>query len=281
VKLVSEVLGYSRQNYYKQSRQRDESWLQQEKIKQMVLEERKLLPRLGTRKLYKLIKTDLETRGLKCGRDKLFDIIRQNGLLIKPRRQYVKTTNSRHWMKKYPNRIRDIEIERPDEVWVSDITYIKTDEGYSYLTMITDAYSRKIMGFNVSGNMSALETVKALEMALKNRRYKLMPLIHHSDRGLQYCSQEYVRLAQKNHITISMTENSDPYENALAERMNRTIKEEFCMNQNLKSINQVCEAVSEAVWLYNTYRPHLALNYDTPDNVYQKTPALGEAGAIS
>jgi putative transposase len=216
----------------------------------MVLSQRKLLPKLGTRKLYRLMKPELGFIGIKCGRDKLFEILRENKLLIKPRRQYVKTTNSRHWMKKYPNQVKGAAVDRPERVWVSDITYIKTEEGYCYLSLITDAYSRKIMGYNISDSMSASETIKALHMAIGNRRYQGNGLIHHSDRGLQYCSSEYVKLAQDNNIIMSMTEKSDPYENALAERMNRTIKEEFCMDRILKCKQQVYQIVEEAVGLY-------------------------------
>ncbi len=209
-------------------------------------------------------------QGLKCGRDKLFAIMRKEGLLIKPRRKYVRTTYSKHWLRKYPNRIKGLIINSPERVWVSDITYIKTEEGNCYLSLITDAYSRKIMGYNVSDSMSTSETIKALEMAIRNRSYRYNALIHHSDRGLQYCSSDYVRLAEYNNITMSMTEKSDPYENALAERMNRTIKEEFCLDRTLKTREQVYDIVREAVKLYNNLRPHTALLYNTPEFVHKK-----------
>ncbi len=245
----------------------------------MVCNHRKLLPRVGTRKLYRLMKPQMDSDGLKCGRDKLFDVLREKGLLIKPRRQYIQTTNSKHWLRKYPNKIKGIAIRRPEEVCVSDITYIKTEEGNCYLTMITDAFSRKIMGYNVSDSMSASETIKALQMAISNRRYPDAKLIHHSDRGLQYCSTDYVKLAETNKIMMSMTEQSDPYENALAERMNRTIKEEFCLDKILKTKQQVYDTVKEAVYLYNSYRPHLALNLNTPDFIHKKTPEM-KSGVI-
>lgn len=217
----------------------------------------------------------MSLNGIKCGRDKLFVLMRENKLLIKPRRQYIKTTNSRHWMRKYPNRIKHLEIGKPESVWVSDITYIKTEEGYCYLSLITDVYSRKIMGYNVSDSMGTSETIKALDMAIRNRCYLNNALIHHSDRGLQYCSSEYVKLAETNNIIMSMTEQSDPYENALAERMNRTIKEEFCLDTILKCKQQVYQTIKEAVGLYNSYRPHQALSYCTPDFVHKKPRSLG------
>lgn len=273
--MISSVLGYSRQSYYKHEKVESINDQQQEAIKELICKKRKLLPKLGTRKLYWLIKPELGLNRIKCGRDKLFYIMREKGLLIKPRRQYIKTTNSKHWMKKYPNRIKHLEIGKPESVWVSDITYIKSEEGNCYLSLITDAYSRKIMGYNVSDSLGTSETIKALHMALRNRQYNNNALIHHSDRGLQYCSGEYVKLAETNNITMSMTEQSDPYENALAERMNRTIKEEFCLDKIFKSRLQVYKTVKEAVDLYNNYRPHLALSYCTPDIVHKKSRLLG------
>lgn len=237
-------------------------------VKKLIEKERKLLPRLGTRKLHWLIKEALQTKGIKCGRDKLFDLLRFHHMLIKPSRRYIQTTMSKHWMRKWPNIIKGKVIDRPEEVWVSDITYIKTREGNCYLNMITDAFSRKIVGYAVERNMETESMIDALRMA-NTQRKDHRPLIHHSDRGLQYCSKEYVTLASQNNIQLSMTENSDPYENALAERMNRTIKEEFGMNKIMNSIEQVKQLVKESVKLYNEKRPHLALNMCTPQEVHQ------------
>ena len=232
------------------------------------------MPRLGTRKVYHLIKVDIEQQGIKFGRDKLFDLMRLYGLQIKPRRHYTQTTMSKHWLRKWPNIIKDKTISHPDEVWVSDITYIKTEEGNCYLNMITDAYSRKIMGYAVDDNMETESMIKALRMATEHRKDPLVSTIHHSDRGLQYCSKDYVLMTAKNNIKLSMTENGDPYENALAERMNRTIKEEFGMDRKLKSKQQVKQLVEESIFLYNSKRPHLALKMKTPEEVYQtKIPA--------
>jgi transposase InsO family protein len=242
--------------------------------------QRKLLPRLGTKKLYRLIKPDLINCKIKCGRDKLFDIIREKGMLIKPRRHYVRTTFSNHWMRKYPNLIKQYPVNLPEMVWVSDITYIKTEEGNCYLSLITDLFSRKIMGYNISDSMEASQSLKALKMAIENREYLLHSIIHHSDRGTQYCSEEYVNFAQKNNIRMSMTEQSDPYENALAERMNRTIKEEFCLDGVLRTKQQAYSVLDEAVFLYNNIRPHQALNYLTPNFVHKNTPAFYENGIL-
>lgn len=232
--------------------------------------ERKQLPRIGTRKVYYLIKEDLREQGLKFGRDKLFDLMRLYGLQIKPRRRYTQTTMSKHWLRKWPNLIKSKRVHHQDEVWVSDITYIKTEQGNCYLNMITDAYSRKIMGYAVGDNMETESMIEALKMAVTERKNPLVSTIHHSDRGMQYCSKEYALMTAKNNIKLSMTENGDPYENALAERMNRTIKEEFGMDRKMKSKEQVQKLVEESIFLYNQKRPHLALQMKTPDQVYNK-----------
>jgi putative transposase len=249
-------------------------YLVADNVKKLVDRERKQLPRLGTRKVYYLIREDLRSQGLKFGRDKLFELMRLYGLQIKPRRRYTQTTMSKHWLRKWPNIIKDKEITAPDEVWVSDITYIKTAEGNCYLNMITDAYSRKVVGYAVEDNMATESMIGALRMATKDRKDPQSSTIHHSDRGLQYCSKDYIQMTAKNNIKLSMTENGDPYENALAERMNRTIKEEFGMDRKLKSKEQVKQLVSESIFLYNNKRPHLALKMKTPEQVHQtKIPA--------
>ena len=228
------MFGYSRQSYYKRKKEEAKENDIKVVVKELVCKERKQLPRLGTRKLYRLIKPKLQSRGIKCGRDKLFMYLKELDLLIKPRKFHTQTTFSNHWMRKYPNIVKGKYIEFPEQVWVSDITFLRTDEGYCYLSMITDAYSRKIMGYNISDSMSADECVKALQMAIKERTYPAQIVIHHSDRGLQYCSKEYVETALNANIELSMTESSSPYDNALAERMNRTIKDEFNLNIKLK-----------------------------------------------
>lgn len=247
-----------------------------EQIRTLVCEVRKKLPAVGTRKIYKLISEEFVLKDIKCGRDMLFKYMREFRLMIKPKKRYVQTTFSKHWMRKYPNIFKDIKVTEPEQVWVSDITYIKTNKGNNYLTLITDAYSRKIVGYNVSESMSATECAKALKMAVKSRLYPENTIIHHSDRGLQYCSKEYVQLANKAKITMSMTESSSPYDNALAERMNRTLKEEFNLYYTLKDTNQAKQVVKESIELYNSYRPHLALDFYVPNDIH-KNPHLLQA----
>lgn len=235
---------------------------------------RNLLPRLGGKKLYSLLEADLQQQGIKMGRDKLFDVLREHNLLIKPRRRYVQTTFSRHWLRKYPNLVKGLVITRPEQVWVSDITYIKTDEGMLYLNLVTDAYSRRIMGYELAESLETRRMKKAFQMALANRSHQ-GSLIHHSDRGVQYCSSEYVDLALANQVQISMSQQADPYENALAERMNRTLKEEFGLGEVIASRKIANLLVHQAVDLYNNYRPHLALMMKTPQQVHwqKKIPA--------
>ena len=275
-------MGYTRQYYYKQCSDIAKEESKKVQVKYLVDQQRKLLPRVGTRKLYYLIKSQLEAQGIKFGRDKLFALLSECGLLIKPPRRYTQTTMSKHWMRKWPNLVKGVAIEEPDQVWVSDITYIKTEEGNCYLNMITDAYSRKVVGYAIDQTMETESMINALKMATSTKANKQIKTIHHSDRGVQYCSKEYAQLTRENNITLSMTENSDPYENALAERMNRTIKEEFGLNRRLKSQQQVYDLIQESISLYNQRRPHLALNMKTPEQVYRmKKSRLPEAIGIN
>lgn len=252
----------------------------QKQVLSLVHKERKILTRLGGKKLYHQIKPALQYNQIKFGRDQLFKLLGEENLLIKPKRTYTQTTMSKHWLRKYPNLIKDLVVTAPEQVWVSDITYIKSDEGNCYLNMVTDLYSRKIVGYAVAANMDTNSMIKAYEMALKNRKTKDQPLIHHTDRGVQYCSQEYVRLSEQNGVRISMTENGDPYENALAERMNRTVKEEFGLGRLLPSKQKAFRLTQEAVEIYNAYRPHWALKLKTPNEVHlQKIPATEATGS--
>lgn len=245
-----------------------------EEVKVIIQQERKLLPRVGTRKLYHLVQSQFNHQGLQIGRDKLFEILRHYDLHIKPQRRYVQTTMSKHWMRKHPNLLQHAVITAPEQAVVSDITYIKTEEGNCYLNMLTDVYSRKIMGYALAENMETGSMIKALEMATKQIKSKQKPMIHHSDRGLQYCSHEYIEMQHNHNIIPSMTEHSDPYENALAERMNRTMKEEFGLGNVLQNRAQAKQLVEEAVHLYNHLRPHLSLKMKTPNQVHHESLQL-------
>ncbi|MFG6686519.1 IS3 family transposase, partial [Mariniflexile sp. HNIBRBA6329] len=225
-------------------------------------------PRLGSRKLYFLLKDQLSI--LKVGRDKLFRILRANHMLVQPQKRYHITTDSHHRFRKHKNLIRTIEIENPESVWVSDITYVGTRANPSYLALITDAYSKKIVGYNVSKSLSVEGSLKALEMATGNRKDRSCPLIHHSDRGLQYCSNDYQKLLKDNGISPSMTEKYDPYENAIAERVNGILKQEFDIARSIENFGTKEKLIKDAIKIYNNARPHLSNYMLTPVQMHEQ-----------
>lgn len=224
------------------------------------------IPMLGTRKLLFMLAPQLEKHGIKLGRDQLFDLLGFHGLLIRRRKRIVKTTNSHHWLKKYPNLIKELILSAAEQLWVSDITYIRTLQGFNYLSLITDAYSRKIMGYALCETLEAIGPTQALVMAVEERQ-RLSPfiLIHHSDRGVQYCSTEYVDILARENIAISMTQNGSPYENALAERANGTVKNEFFPKRVYQNHKEAKKAIVKIIQTYNQKRPHASLDYLTPD----------------
>lgn len=229
------------------------------------------MPRLGTRKLYHLLQPKLTERNIKLGRDGLFQYLRDEGLLVKPKRSYTKTTYSRHWMKKHPNLFSDMVVERPEQAFVSDITYVESHEGVHYLSLVTDACSRKIMGYELSNAMKASDTVKALQRAAASRVTRA-PLIHHSDRGSQYCSALYQEELNKQGIRPSMTDGYDCYQNALADRVNGILKQEFLLYR-CKTFEDLKRLVAESIDAYNCLRPHLSLGMKTPEEVHKKAAA--------
>lgn len=229
---------------------------------------RQHMPRIGARKLYHLLQDDLRHFGIKMGRDRLFDWLREHRLLVQRRKNYTKTTHSKHWMRKHPNLLAGRKPSGPEQIFVSDITYVESDEGVHYLSLVTDVFSRKIMGHVLSHTMAASEVVQALRQAIGNRITK-EPLIHHSDRGLQYCSSCYQEVLRNHQITPSMTDGYDCYQNALAERMNGILKQEFLVHR-CKNFEDLRKLVKQAVDTYNTMRPHIALAMQTPETVHQK-----------
>ncbi len=226
------------------------------------------MPRLGTRKLYFLLKEELDRQGIKIGRDALFDYLRSESLLIKPKKNYTKTTNSKHWLRKHPNLMKHTSPSRPEEFFVSDITYIKSRERTHYLSLVTDAYSRKIMGYHLSDDMSAENVVQAIKMAAYNRK-NTKSLIHHSDRGLQYCSTIYQSELKKHQIIPSMTDGYDCYQNALAERINGILKGEFLIN-TCNTGKELKKLIEQSIKTYNNKRPHWSLNLKTPNFIHNK-----------
>ncbi len=262
--MFCQLFGYAKQAYYKQRITLADTRLKEGLILDHVLQIRRQMPRLGGRKLYYLTKPVLDTHGIKYGRDKLFELLGREGLLITKRKQYTKTTNSQHWMRKYPNLIKDMVPSRPEQLWVADITYVSGDDGHNYLHLITDAYSKQIMGHELCSNLEASSTLRALKIAIANRQYPQHPLTHHSDRGLQYCSKLYTDILKKNHIQISMTENGDPYENAVAERVNGILKDEFDIGELPGEIADIRKQAGQSINIYNQLRPHLSCKMLTP-----------------
>jgi transposase InsO family protein len=255
----------SRQAFYQRQQVIYEQALEEHCILSQVQKIRQRQPRIGGRKL--LVK--LEEIGIQVGRDALFNMLRDNGLLVRRRRNGIRTTNSSHWLRKYPNLIRHFEPIRPNQLWVSDITYLETVEGFLYLFLITDAYSKKILGWAITDNLDADNAVEALQMALRSMKVDCSGLIHHSDRGVQYCSDKYVKLLNKHNILISMTENGDPLENAIAERVNGILKDEWLYDLGKIDKSGMRKIVPQIIPIYNDERPHLSLDMITPNKAHQ------------
>jgi putative transposase len=267
---LCDLFGRSRQAYYQRSKYNYKEEVKEEILLQLVKKQRELMPKLGGRKLLELIQPRLPTE-LGIGRDGFFDFLRRHSLLAGKRRRRVKTTFSNHWLRKYPNLIKEFEAVKANQLWVSDITYIETINGFVYLNLITDAYSRKIVGWAIGNTLEAKHTIEALRMALKQLPKGTEGLIHHSDRGVQYCCNEYVKLIKRNHIQISMTENGDPRENAIAERVNGILKDEWLNQMKLKSIEDAIKQIKRIVQIYNSYRPHASLNMKTPEYAHSQS----------
>jgi len=268
VRGVCAKVGMSRQNYYAQRRTRQRRQVDGDLVEAMVQEERRDQPRLGVRKLYHVIKPELEKAGVKLGRDRLFEELGRRGLLVAPKpAAWPRTTRVSKCLPVFGNRLKGLEVKRPNQVWVSDLTYLRSREGFLYLSLITDHKSRKIVGYHVSENLETEGCLKALEMALESLPPGARPT-HHSDRGCQYGSHEYVTRLQERGLEISMTEEDHCAENALAERMNGILKQEYGLGEEWTTKQEVRQLVKQAVWLYNNKRPHTALGYECPERIH-------------
>lgn len=268
------VFGKSRQAWYYTISRNEQQDMTDSLVVTMIKEIREEQPRIGTRKLYFLLTPKLQKHKIKIGRDKLFDILERYGLLIRHRKRKAITTNSNHPFYKYDNLIQQLKLRSKDQLWVSDITYISLKDGFAYLSLVTDAFSRKVVGYCLWPTLAAQGCINALEMALDGCSYHRLhdeELIHHSDRGVQYCCGDYVQRLQAAKIKISMSYNGDPYQNAIAERINGILKMEFGLNKIFESIGKAKETLINAVELYNSKRPHNSLNYLTPNQAHQLT----------
>ncbi len=265
--------GYSKQAYYKHVNHIEKNAVVEDVVVGLIKKKREIWKRGSGRNLHQSLKKEFKEQQIKLGRDKFFDVLRQNDLLIKPKRVRAKTTCSYHHFNKYQNLIEAASTKRCNEIWVSDITYIwlKEQDKFCYLNLITDLHSRKIVGHCVYEDLSVKGSIIALQQALQQRKDKTLSLIHHSDRGVQYCCHAYVQLLQKNKVQISMTQSGDPLENAVAERINRTIKEEFTDDREMHfcSIESAKVSINNFVNFYNENRPHRSVNWHTPNEAHK------------
>jgi len=270
---MCQQFGYSKQAYYKHVNHIEKNAVVEDVVVGLIKKKREIWKRGSGRNLHQSLKKEFKEHQIKLGRDKFFDVLRQNGLLIKPKRIRAKTTCSYHHFNKYKNLIEAASTKRCNEIWVSDITYIwlKEQDKFCYLNLITDLHSRKIVGHCVYEDLSVKGSIIALQQALKQRNDKTLPMIHHSDRGVQYCCHAYVKLLQKNKVQISMTQSGDPLENAVAERINRTIKEEFTDDREMHfcSIELAKTSIKNFVNFYNEKRPHRSVNWHTPNEAHR------------
>jgi transposase InsO family protein len=272
--VLCRLFGKTRHAYYDHLWRSQNDSLKEEIILQLVYQIRSSLPRLGTRKMLFLLQPQLDSHRIQVGRDYLFDLFDAHKLLIRQRKKKAFTTDSRHWMHKYSNLVKGLDIIRPEQLWVSDMTYIRVMNQWGYLSLITDAFSRKIMGYCFRNDMLALGCIGALQMALDNRSYSGQTLIHHSDRGSQYCSNDYVELLGSEKIAISMTERGDPYENALAERINGILKGEFNLYSSSGNFEQTYQKIDSSIKAYNELRPHGSCDYLTPCQAHRQGNVL-------
>lgn len=262
-------VGMSRQNYYAARRLRQRRQIDEAMILELVRCERRLQPRLGGRKLLHLLRADMDEAGVSVGRDRFFELLAEADLLVVPKPAAPRTTNSRHSLPVFDNLLAGKMLCGPNEAWVSDLTYIRTNEGFLYAALITDAFSRKIVGAHIGHSLEAEGCLLALEQALKSLPAGKRP-IHHSDRGCQYCCHEYVDRLQARGLAISMTQVMHCYENAQAERVNGILKQEYELDRTFRTKGQARVAFEQAVWLYNHRRPHLRLNYRFPVDVHEE-----------
>lgn len=266
---ICRLFGITRQAYYKNIRHQKKTITEDHIVLQLVSAIRKDHPRMGGRKLYFMIKEDLNRLNIKIGRDALFDLLAAEHLLVQRRKRKHITTNSNHWYRKYPNLIKNLVPNGPNQIWVSDITYIRTKQEFLYLFLITDAYSKKILGYRLAKNLDSTHAVNSLQDAIKNTCQPISGLIHHSDRGIQYCSKEYTDLLNKHAISISMTENGDPLENPIAERINGILKDEYLYDKINNHNNLDIIELSKSIEKYNTLRPHLSCEMLTPQQAHR------------
>jgi putative transposase len=259
------VFGVSKQAYYKRIKINQQKEMEAEKIKKIIEPIRKKMPRYGTKKLHLDIKDDLKNLGIKMGRDAFLSFARRHRLLVPKTKRYFITTDSKHFFFKSPNLVKTLIPTGSEEVFVNDITYVKLEDSYVYVALVTDLYSKKVMGYKLDDNMKTALVKDALTMALNNCQHNRESIIHHSDRGIQYCCPDYSEFAEGKGMRLSTTEKYDPYENAVAERINGILKYEFGLIKTIPSIDIANKMLKEAVEIYNNERRHCSLQMQTPN----------------
>ena len=270
---MCELFGRSRQAYYQRSKYNYQEEVKCEILLQHIEKYRKIMPKIGGRKLLLLLDCELPGE-LKMGRDLFFNFLRENHLLVRKRKNRVRTTYSNHWMHKYPNLIKGFTPTGAHQLLLGDITYIVTAQGFGYLSLITDAYSRKITGWALGDTLEARHSVSALNMAIEQLPRGIKRVFHHSDRGVQYCSNEYVKILKKRKFRISMTESGNPRDNAIAERVNGILKSEWLNQMKFQSIQEAKSQLEEIIRIYNEKRPHASLDMMTPECAHKQSGEL-------
>jgi len=261
------LFGKTRQAYYDYSWRDSDDKLQEAVIIELVKSVRTVLKKVGGHNLHYMLQEDFARHNIVMGRDSFFRLLRKHNLLVKRKRRYVRTTNSDHPYKKWPDLVKGMEVNRADQLWVSDVTYLSTQNGFIYLSLITDAYSHKIVGYHLSQNLKASGCIIALNKAISSLS-STAPLIHHSDRGIQYCCDAYVEILEKHQISISMTQSGSPYDNAVAERVNGILKGDLGLEQTFASYHEAVSKVHSAIDAYNRVRPHMSCSRLTPEKAH-------------
>lgn len=267
------LFGKSRQAFYDHCRRRSTAGLQEALIIELVQAVKAKLPRTGGLKLLHILKDDFKAHNILIGRDSFFGLLREHNLLVKPKKRFVRTTLSSHHFKKWPDLTTGLQPTAAQQLWVSDITYLSTQNGFIYLSLITDAYSKKIVGYHLSQQLKAKGCLIALSKAIRSLTVPAT-VIHHSDRGIQYCCDEYVSVLQHHNVAISMTQSGSPYDNAIAERVNGILKTELGLARIFTGYNEAVATVHQAIDAYNRLRPHLSCGNLTPDMAHQHQDSL-------
>jgi putative transposase len=267
------LFGKSRQAFYDHCWRRSDDQIQEALIIDLVRSVRKTLPKVGAVKLLYILDNDFTAHKISIGRDSFFKLLRKHNLLVKTRKRFARTTMSSHHYKKWPDLIQSISVTAVEQLWVSDITYLTTQNGFIYLSLITDVYSRKIVGYHLSQHLKAQGCLIALNKAIGSLSANAS-VIHHSDRGIQYCCEAYIQALQNSNIAISMTQSGSPYDNAIAERINGILKTEFNLDSNFVSYSAAVPAVHQAIDAYNRIRPHMSCGNLTPEKAHNQTGAL-------